>query len=102
MWGQLSTTCSNATDAPKWEIPSCSRPQPATDNVVKDIRSNCLAVTPPLLHRAVPPELHALHDANAGNKSRDLLQRVRREHTTFGMPGQRTACAATQDITTQM
>ena len=52
----------------------------------------------PALHRAVPPELQILHDASAGYESQDLLQRVRREHATFGMPSQRTACAATQGI----
>ena len=34
LWGQLSTTFSNATDETKWATPSCSRPQPATDNIV--------------------------------------------------------------------
>ena len=27
-----STTCSNATEVAQWATPSCSRPQPATDN----------------------------------------------------------------------
>ena len=34
--------------------------------------------------------------ANAGCKSQDLQQGVRLEYPTFGMPGQRTAGAATQ------
>ena len=51
----------------------------------------------PTLNRAVPPELH-LYDTNAGYKSKKLLQRVRCERATFGMPGQRTANAATQSI----
>ena len=38
------------------------------------------------------------HDANAGCKSQDLLQRVRREHAPFELPGQHTACAATHCI----
>ena len=45
--------------------------------------------------QSVLPELHVLHDVNAQYKSQDLLQRVRREHATFGMPGKRTAWAAT-------
>ena len=49
----------------------------------------------PTLHRAVPHELHVVHGAYAGYKSPDLLQPVRIEHATFGMPGQRTAYAAT-------
>ena len=32
--------------AAKWGTPCCSRPQPATDNGVKDGRSNLLAATP--------------------------------------------------------
>ena len=43
-------------------------------------------------------DLHVLDDANAGYTSQDLSQRVRREHVTFGVPGQRTACAATQGM----
>ena len=39
-WGQLSTTCSNVTQAAQWAASSCSRPQPATDNGVRDGRSN--------------------------------------------------------------
>ena len=41
---------------------SCSPPQPATDNDVRDGRSNWL-VAPSTLHRAVPPEFHVLHTA---------------------------------------
>ena len=41
---------------------SCSQPQPAMDNGVRDGRFNCL-VAPPTQHRAVPPELHVLHSA---------------------------------------
>ena len=35
---------------------------------------------------------------NAGCKLQDLLHSVSRERATFGMPGQYTACAATQGI----
>ena len=38
--GKLSTTCSNAIEVTQWATPSCSRPQPATDNGVRDGRSN--------------------------------------------------------------
>ena len=38
--------CSNATEVTQWGAPSCSGPQPATDNGVRDGRSNWLAVTP--------------------------------------------------------
>ena len=45
LWGQLSTTCSNVTEVAQWAAPSCSWPQPATDNGVRDVRSDFLAVT---------------------------------------------------------
>ena len=45
IWGQLSTTCSNATEVALLRAHSCSRPQPATDISVRDGRSNWLAVT---------------------------------------------------------
>ena len=40
LWGQLSTTYSNVTEVAQWAAPSCSRPQAATDNGVRDGRSN--------------------------------------------------------------
>ena len=46
MWGQLSTTSSNATEVAQWGALSYSRPLPATDNGVRDGRSNWMAVTP--------------------------------------------------------
>ena len=51
---------------------------------------------PPTLRRAVPPELH-LYDANAATNTR-LLHPVGHEHSTIGMPGQRTTYQATQGI----
>ena len=39
-WGKLLNTCSNATEVVQWETPSSSRSQPATDNGVRDGRSN--------------------------------------------------------------
>ena len=47
-WGQVSTTytCSNATEVAQWTIPSCCRPHPATNNGVRDDKSNRLAVNP--------------------------------------------------------
>ena len=46
MWGKLSTTCSNATEAAQWSTPICSRLQPATNNGVRGGRSYRLTVTP--------------------------------------------------------
>ena len=50
------------TEVAQCGAPSCSQPEPATDNGVRDGRFNWL-VAPPTLHRAVPPELHAMHTA---------------------------------------
>ena len=50
------------TEVAQWGAPSCSQPQAATDNGVRDGRSNWL-VAPPTRHRAIPPELHVLHTA---------------------------------------
>ena len=38
--GRLSNTSSYITEAARWAAPSCSRLQPATDNGVRDGRSN--------------------------------------------------------------
>ena len=50
------------TEVAQWGAPSCNQPQPATDNGIREGRSNWL-VAPPTLRRAVPPELHVLHTA---------------------------------------
>ena len=80
----------------KWRTPSCSRPQSATDNGVRDGRSNWLVAPPPSW--AVPPELHVLHGVNAAYKSQDLLHRPGLERASTSMPDQLTTCAATQGI----
>ena len=55
---------------------------------------------PPTLMGSTPwgPELHVLPGVNAGYKSQELLQHPGCEHASIGMPGQRTACAATHGI----
>ena len=52
MWGQLSTTCSNATEVTQWGALSCSLPQATTDYGVRDGRSNW-----PIDGRSVTPHL---------------------------------------------
>ena len=37
------------TEIAQWATPSCSRPQPATDNGVRDSRSNRLVAPPTLM-----------------------------------------------------
>ena len=54
---------------------------------------------PPTLPMAVPSQLHLFLLVNSGYKSQDLLQQPGREHASLGMPGQRTACAATYNRT---
>ena len=95
MWVQLSTTCSNFTEGAQWGAPSCSQPQPATDNGVRDGRSNWL-VAPPTLQGQYPlSSTYCTLQCGLGCKSQDLLHWVRSERATFGIPDQRTACAAT-------
>ena len=98
MWGQLSTTCSNATEVTQWGAPCCSRTQAATDNGVRDGRFNRLAITP-TVHRAVPHELHVLHVVKAGYKWQKMQQQLWSGQASLGMPDQLTAGAATRVIT---
>ena len=50
MWGQLSTTCSNYWSSPMENSYSCSQPQTAADNGVRDgCRSNWLVKPPTLI-----------------------------------------------------
>ena len=59
-WGQLLTTCSNASEVAQWSAFSFSRTQPADDNGVRDGKSDWQAVIPPTLYRATLHE-HHLH-----------------------------------------
>ena len=74
------------------------RPQPATDNGVRDGRSNWLVAPPTLYRQGSTPWTPRIAQFNAGCKSQDLLHWLRCERATFGTLGQRTACAATQGI----
>ena len=58
--GSIINLLQQFTEVAQWRAPSCSQPQTATDNGVRDGRSNWL-VAPPILHRAVLPELDVLH-----------------------------------------
>ena len=77
--------------------PTWGQPQPATDNGVKDGKSN-LVVAPPTLMGSTP-ELHVLHGVNAAYKSQDLLQQPGLEQASTGMlDSEYKTCAATQSI----
>ena len=43
LWGQFSTTCSNAIEVAQWATPSCIWLQPPTDDGIRDGRSKWLA-----------------------------------------------------------
>ena len=60
--GSIINNFQQYTEVAQWGAPICSRPQPGTDNGVRDGRSNWL-VTSPTLYRAVPPELQVLHSS---------------------------------------
>ena len=64
-WSQLSTTFSNAAWLVQWAAPSCSRPQPTTDNGVRVGRSNWLTVTP-----------HPLQGGTARYKNQECCQGI--------------------------
>ena len=68
--GQLSTTCSNAIEITQWETPNWSRPQPATDNGVKDGWSN-RQVAPPTLKGSTPWAPSALYKYVQSQLNRD-------------------------------
>ena len=55
-WGQLLTTYNNATEVARWAC--SSRPQPATDNGVRDGCSNLLALPLLTLYSTVPSDRH--------------------------------------------
>ena len=85
-WGQLSTICSNATEVGNGELPAAVDHNQlltmASERV--DYIDWPLSLT---LHRAVPSEPHVLHDANADQKSDDLLHPLGRERATIGISG---------------
>ena len=96
-WGQLSTPCCNATEVALLAAPSCSLPQPATDHGVGDGRSNWLPLLP-TLHRSVPGELHLLVHMLCTKYKTCCSKWDANTRPSIGMPGQRTAYAATLGI----
>ena len=97
MWGQLSTTCCNATEIAQWEALSCSRPQPATDNGIRDGRSNWQAVTsyPTQGSTSWAPRI-ALFKCGLQIASPTCCSNRGTNTRPLGMAGKHTACAATQ------
>ena len=47
--GSIINSFQQSTEVAQWGTPSCSRPQPATDNGARDGRSNLLVVPPTLM-----------------------------------------------------
>ena len=89
LWGKLSTTFSNVTDVAQWATPSYSQPQPATDNGVRDGRSNWLTVT-------IIPMGSTPWAPRAQYKSVQPLPGI--DHANFSMRGNHLVYAATQGI----
>ena len=81
-----------STEVAQWGTPSCSRPQPATDNGVRDGRSNWLVAPPTLMDST--PWAPRIAQCKCGLKISRLLQQPGIEHAPLGMPDKRTACAA--------
>ena len=77
-----------STEAAQWGTPSCSQPQPAMDNGVREGRSNWLVAPPPSW--AVHPE-RLVHSINQCNLSGDRT-------CNRSMRGNHLAYAATQGI----
>ena len=78
-WGQISTTCSNATEVAQWGAPSFSRPQPVTDSASK-IAEPIDWLFPPTLYSAVPPSATCtvqICAASAENRALNLIRRNR-------------------------
>ena len=69
------------TEVAQLGAPSCSQPQPATDNGVRDGRSNWLVAQPHPTQGSTPWAPRIAH-CNAGCKSTDLLHWVSRERAT--------------------
>ena len=77
MWGQLSTTCSNATEVAQWGT-SCSRRQPATDNMAWETVDPIDWSHPP--HSwAVPPE-RLMHCRNRWSLSSTVIRSLLLQH----------------------
>ena len=72
MWGQLSTTCNISTEVAQCGTPSCSRPQPATDNGVRVGRCNWL-VTPSTLMGSASWVPRAQYKSVKLSHSQDLI-----------------------------
>ena len=86
--GSIINYLQQCTEAAHWGTPSCCQPQPATDNGVRDGRSNWLVAPPPSW--AVPPELfmHSINQCTiSGNRT-----------CNHSMQGNHLAYAATQGI----
>ena len=82
-----------STEVAQWGTPSCSRPQPATDNGVRDGRSNLLVAPPPSWVVSTERLVHSINrcsPATAGIRSCNFA--------TFSMRGYHLAYAATQGM----
>ena len=86
--GESTTT--EYTEVLQWGTPSCSRPQPATNNSVKDGRSNWLVA--PHSHGQYPLSSTYCMVLTPPTNHKTLLHQPRLEPASTGMTDQRTAC----------
>ena len=84
------------TEVSQWKTPSCSRPQPATDNVVGDGWSNFQVATLTLIGST--PWAPRIARCERCLQIARLVESTRARTDVHGMADQRTTCAATQSV----
>ena len=84
------------TEVAQWGTPSCSRPQPATDNGVRDGRSSSLVAPPSLMDST--PWAPRIARCWRGLQIARLVAQPGLERASTSMSDQRTTCAATQGV----
>ena len=89
--GSIINYSKQSTEVAEWGTPSCSRPQPATDNGLRDGKSNLLFAPPP--SGAVPSErlVHSINRCSLSSPGTRLCY--------CSMRGNHLAYAATQGET---
>ena len=97
--GSIINYLQQFTEVAQWGATSCSQLQPATDNGVRDGRSNWLVAPPRYTGQCPLSSTYCTLQCGLGCKSQDLLHWESLDRATFGMTDQYTACAATQNIT---
>ena len=98
MWVQLSTTCSNLQKQPNGDLLVAVNHNQLPTMASETVDPIDWSHPPPYTGQYPLSSTCCTLQCGLGCKSQDLLHLVNRERATFGMPDQRTACAATQGI----